>query len=144
MPIPIPPEPTKRNSIYTYILVDNSAKVFEGPPGLTSTGVTVNLDGRNVPKDDPVYPWKFVAGEGIRFTGTEEDDTPPPTYGSLDVGRTTFVNFDKTWFPQGYHTDAKVLNRVFTDSFYQYLELTDGADNAWDNWAAAGILPPPR
>jgi len=144
MPTPIPPSPVEKLSRFYYPLENNSATTFAGPTGLASDNVYVFLDGVSIPKDHPHYPWKFVAGEGVVFTGSNDTNDPPPLNGNLEVGRTTSLNFSKFGFPQGYHTDAKVLNRAFTDGLLQSNELVDSAEIANTAWEDASAVPSPN
>jgi hypothetical protein len=144
MPVPIPPTPVENPSRFYYALEDNSAAAFAGPTGLAADNVFVNLDGVSIPKDHPHYPWRFDAAEGVVFTGSNDTNDPPPLNGNLEVGRNTSLNFNKIGFPQGYHTDAKVLNRVFTDGLLQSNELVDSADIADTAWANASAVPAPN
>ena len=144
MPTPIPPSPVEKLSRFYYPLENNSATTFAGPTGLASDNVYVFLDGVSIPKDHPHYPWKFVAGEGVVFTGSNDTNDPPPLNGNLEVGRTTSLNFSKFGFPQGYHTDAKVLNRAFTDGLLQSNELWDSAEIANTAWEDASAVPTPN
>lgn len=144
MPVPIPPTPVEKPSRFYYALEDNSAAAFAGPTGLAADNVFVNLDGVSIPKDHPHYPWRFDAAEGVVFTGSDGTNDPPPLNGNLEVGRNTSLNFNKIGFPQGYHTDAKVLNRVFTDGLLQSNELVDSADIANTAWADASAVPAPN
>jgi len=144
MPTPIPPSPVEKLSRFYYPLENNSATTFAGPTGLASDNVYVFLDGVSIPKDHPHYPWKFVAGEGVVFTGSNDTNDPPPLNGNLEVGRTTSLNFSKFGFPQGYHTDAKVLNRAFTDGLLQSNELWDSAEIANTAWEDASAVPSPN
>lgn len=112
---------------------------FSSPP--QATGVTVNLGGRNIPQDDPIYPWTFDADGDVVFTRNTPSTNELVT---ITVDPTQqFLDFTKVKFPSGYSLDARVLNRTFLDALYTANILWTLGDDSITAWGESENVPIP-
>lgn len=104
--------------------------------GGTDAVISVSLGGRDIPQTDTVYPW-FINDDGdVEFSAKQ-----PAIGESVEVIRTTPLDFNKIKFPKGYPLDARVLNRTLTRALEQAQEAFASGDEAWNAWLTSNNVP---